>query len=216
MEKQKIKDLYQKLAQDHLRKLVDQAKAIHRYVKTDPEKTLQAYDQVTNIISNMMKDKTYLRLVEQHPSLASLTWNLATNRQLLVTSIEFNNAPKDWQSAMIAKQCITDANLVLAYCATVTSDALGNDLLTEAECRRLGEILGIDWSDTASKQSTPNKNDDQDAATSATPDVHQTSDRSTNDSQTAAASTESEKSHSADDQDDAEQKQTEVQSKQSN
>lgn len=205
MEKQKIKDLYQKLAQDHLRKLVDQAKAIHRYVKTDPEKTLQAYDQVTNIISNMMKDKTYLRLVEQHPSLASLTWNLATNRQLLVTSIEFNNAPKDWQSAMIAKQCITDANLVLAYCATVTSDALGNDLLTEAECRRLGEILGIDWSNTASKQSTSNKTDDQDAAT---PDVHQTSDRSTNDSQTAAASTESEKSHSVDTQDNAEKKQT--------
>lgn len=207
MEKQKIKDLYQKLAQDHLRKLVDQAKAIHRYVKTDPEKTLQAYDQVTNIISNMMKDKTYLRLVEQHPSLASLTWNLATNRQLLVTSIEFNNAPKDWQSAMIAKQCITDANLVLAYCATVTSDALGNDLLTEAECRRLGEILGIDWSNTDSKQSTPNKNDDQNAATSATPDVHQTSDRSTNDSQTAAASTESEKSHSVDTQDNAEKEQ---------
>lgn len=207
MEKQKIKDLYQKLAQDHLRKLVDQAKAIHRYVKTDPEKTLQAYDQVTNIISSMMKDKTYLRLVEQHPSLASLTWNLATNRQLLVTSIEFNNAPKDWQSAMIAKQCITDANLVLAYCATVTSDALGNDLLTEAECRRLGEILGIDWSNTASnaKQSTPNKNDDQDAAT---PDVHQTNDRSTSDSQTAAASTESEKSHSVDTQDNTEKEQT--------
>lgn len=208
MEKQKIKDLYQKLAQDHLKELVDQAKAIHRYVKTDPEKTLQAYDQVTNIISNMMKDKTYLCLVEQHPSLASLTWNLATNRQLLVTSIEFNNAPKDWQSAMIAKQCITDANLVLAYCATVTSDALGNDLLTEAECRRLGEILGIDWNDTASRQSTPNKNDDQDAATSATPDAHQTSDRSTNDSQTAAASTESEKSHSVDTQDNAEKEQT--------
>lgn len=210
MERQKIKDLYQKLAQDHLKGLVDQAKAIHRYVKTDPEKTLQAYDQVTNIISNMMKDKTYLRLVEQHPSLASLTWNLATNRQLLVTSIEFNNAPKDWQSAMIAKQCITDANLVLAYCATVTSDALGNDLLTEAECRRLGEILGIDWSNTASnaKQSTPNKNDDQDTATSATPDVHQTSDRSTNDSQTAAASTESEKSHSVDTQDNTEKEQT--------
>lgn len=209
MEKQKIKDLYQKLAQDHLKGLVDQAKAIHRYVKTDPEKTLQAYDQVTNIISNMMKDKTYLRLVEQHPSLASLTWNLATNRQLLVTSIEFDNAPKDWQSAMIAKQCITDANLVLAYCATVTSDALGNDLLTEAECRRLGEILGIDWSNTASnaKQSMPNKNDDQDTATSATPDVHQTSDRSTNDSQTAA-STESEKSHSVDTQNNAEKEQT--------
>ena len=207
MEKQKIKDLYQKLAQDHLRKLVDQAKAIHRYVKTDPEKTLQAYDQVTNIISSMMKDKTYLRLVEQHPSLASLTWNLATNRQLLVTSIEFNNAPKDWQSAMIAKQCITDANLVLAYCATVTSDALGNDLLTEAECRRLGEILGIDWSNTASnaKQSTPNKNDEQDAAT---PDVLQTKDRSTSDSQTAAASTESEKSHSVDTQDNTEKEQT--------
>lgn len=208
MEKQKIKDLYQKLAQDHLKELVDQAKAIHRYVKTDPEKTLQAYDQVTNIISNMMKDKTYLRLVEQHPSLASLTWNLATNRQLLVTSIEFSKAPKDWQSAMIAKQCITDANLVLAYCATVTSDALGNDLLTEAECRRLGEILGIDWSNTDSKQSTPNKNDDQNAATSATPDVHQTSDRSTNDSQTTAASTESEKSHSVDTQDNVEKEQT--------
>lgn len=209
MEKQKIKDLYQKLAQDHLKELVDQAKAIHRYVKTDPEKTLQAYDQVTNIISNMMKDKTYLRLVEQHPSLASLTWNLATNRQLLVTSIEFNNAPKDWQSAMIAKQCITDANLVLAYCATVTSDALGNDLLTEEECRQLGEILGIDWSDTASnaEQSTPNKNDDQDAGASATPDVHQTSDRSTNASPAADASTESEKSHAVDTQGNAEKEQ---------
>lgn len=203
MERQKIKDLYQKLAQDHLKGLVDQAKAIHRYVKTDPEKTLQAYDQVTNIISNMMKDKTYLRLVEQHPSLASLTWNLATNRQLLVTSIEFNNAPKDWQSAMIAKQCITDANLVLAYCATVTSDALGNDLLTEEECRQLGEILGIDWSSTTSntEQSTPNKNNDQDTEPSASANTHQTSDRSTNALQATDAS-ESRKNRSVETQDD--------------
>lgn len=184
MEKQKVKDLYQKLAQDDLKELVEQAKMIHHYVKTDPEKTLQAYDQITNIISNMMKDKTYLRLVEQHPSLASLTWNLATNRQLLVTSIEFNNAPKEWQSAMIAKQCITDANLVLAYCATITSDALGNDLLTEAECRKLGEILGIDWSNTASgdKQPVPNKDNNRGVEASASPDTCQTSDSSTDDS----------------------------------
>lgn len=216
MEKQKIKDLYQKLAQDHLKELVEQAKSIHRYVKTDPEKTLQAYDQITNTISNMMKDKTYLRLVDQHPSLASLTWNLATNRQLLVTSIEFSNVPKDWQSAMIAKQCITDANLVLAYCATVTSDALGNDLLTEAECRKLGEILGIDWSNTASgdkEQVASNDSDDQDKETSNSADNHSTNSKQTADAQIADASGKHHEASSTGHSDESKENQSETQSK---
>lgn len=156
MEEKNIKELYQDYAESYLKKLFELASKTYRYALRDCEKTSFLINQITKVINQMMTSETYFRIISQHPSLASLSWELQGNRATLAKDYkDFRKGIKisnETLATLTAFHSVRDAGLVVGYCSAVVSDAYNWRLLNMTECNHLGEIMGAEFEEDLQKK----------------------------------------------------------------